>query len=92
MARFVFLNPGAPDFYADWERTAEEAVSVLHSAAGRDPHSCALSDLVGELSTGLTIIAYTPEPGSESEEALNLLASWAATPDHEQPTHAADEA
>jgi hypothetical protein len=30
--------------------------------------------------TGLTIFAYTAEPGSESKEALNLLASWTATP------------
>jgi transcriptional regulator with XRE-family HTH domain len=32
---------------------------------------------------GLTIFTYTAEPGSRSEEALNLLASWAAT--HDQP-------
>jgi transcriptional regulator with XRE-family HTH domain len=30
--------------------------------------------------TGLTIFAYTAEPGSRSEEALRLLGSWAATP------------
>ncbi len=28
---------------------------------------------------GLTIYVYTAEPGSKSEESLNLLASWAAT-------------
>jgi transcriptional regulator with XRE-family HTH domain len=28
---------------------------------------------------GLTLTAYTPEPGSPSEDALRLLASWAAT-------------
>ena len=28
---------------------------------------------------GLRISAYTAEPGSASEDALNLLASWAAT-------------
>jgi hypothetical protein len=28
---------------------------------------------------GLTMFAYTAEAGSKSEEALNLLASWAAT-------------
>src|SRR4029453_11198557 len=28
---------------------------------------------------GLTLFAYTAEAGSKSEEALNLLASWAAT-------------
>jgi hypothetical protein len=30
---------------------------------------------------GLTMFVYTAEPGSRSEQALNLLASWAATPD-----------
>jgi hypothetical protein len=28
---------------------------------------------------GLTLLIYTAEPGSPSEEALRLLASWAAT-------------
>jgi hypothetical protein len=32
---------------------------------------------------GLTLVVYTVEPGSKSEQALNLLASWAATPDEE---------
>ena len=30
---------------------------------------------------GLTLTIYTAEPGSPSEEALRLLASWASTPD-----------
>jgi hypothetical protein len=29
---------------------------------------------------GLTIIAYSAEPGSPSQQAVGLLASWAATP------------
>jgi transcriptional regulator with XRE-family HTH domain len=34
---------------------------------------------------GLTLLAYTAEPGSPSQDALNLLASWAATNDqHDQ--------
>jgi transcriptional regulator with XRE-family HTH domain len=33
--------------------------------------------------TGLRLAIFTAEPGSRSEEVLNLLASWAATPDHE---------
>jgi hypothetical protein len=28
---------------------------------------------------GVTIVAYTPEPGSRSAETLGLLATWAAT-------------
>ena len=31
---------------------------------------------------GLAITIYTAEPGTKSAQALNLLASWAATPDH----------
>lgn len=50
-ARFVFLDPRAADFYVDWERAARDTVAILRSAAGRDPHDRALSDLVGELST-----------------------------------------
>jgi transcriptional regulator with XRE-family HTH domain len=34
---------------------------------------------------GLTLFVYTAEPGSKSEEALNLLASWAATLDQVEP-------
>jgi transcriptional regulator with XRE-family HTH domain len=135
MARFVFLNPKAPDFYADWEGTADEAVAVLHSARGRDPHDRRLAELVGELSTqsdafrvrwaahnvrihsagvkefrhpvvgdlslsyetaelvadpGLTLLAYTAEPGSKSEESLNLLGSWAATLEQPETSDAAE--
>ncbi|HEY0817097.1 MAG TPA: helix-turn-helix transcriptional regulator [Pseudonocardia sp.] len=35
---------------------------------------------------GLTLTAYTPEPGSPSEDALRLLASWAATTADPVPT------
>jgi transcriptional regulator with XRE-family HTH domain len=42
--------------------------------------------------TGLTILTYTAEPGSKSEEALNLLASWAATPDQARTAPATDGA
>jgi len=35
---------------------------------------------------GLMIAVYTAEPGSKSEEALNLLASWTATLDETEPT------
>jgi transcriptional regulator with XRE-family HTH domain len=30
-ARFMFLDPGAPDFYTDWEQTASELVAHLRS-------------------------------------------------------------
>ena len=41
---------------------------------------------------GLTMYAYTAEPGSRSDEALDLLASWTATPDQAEAAHATDEA
>jgi transcriptional regulator with XRE-family HTH domain len=39
---------------------------------------------------GLTIFTYAAEPGSRSEEALQLLGSWAATVDPAEPARAAD--
>jgi transcriptional regulator with XRE-family HTH domain len=51
VARFVFFNPRSRDFFADWERAANDTVAILRSEAGRDPYDRALSDLVGELST-----------------------------------------
>lgn len=42
--------------------------------------------------TGLRVSAYTADPGSPSEDALNLLASWAATLDQAETSQAADGA
>jgi transcriptional regulator with XRE-family HTH domain len=39
---------------------------------------------------GLTLFVYTAEPGSKSEEALNLLASWTATLEQEEPAPLTD--
>ena len=125
-ARFLFLDPAAPEFYTDWERQAQDVVAMLRTEAGRSPHDKALSNLIGELSTrsenfrtwwaahnvrfhrtgvkrfhhpavgdltltyealdlaadaGLRISAYTAEPGTPSDDALKVLASWAATLD-----------
>jgi transcriptional regulator with XRE-family HTH domain len=51
IARFMFLNPGASEFYVDWERLAGDTVALLRAEAGRNPYDKALSDLIGELST-----------------------------------------
>ncbi len=40
----------------------------------------------------LTVFINTAEPGSKSEEALNLLASWTATADEAETAHRADTA
>jgi transcriptional regulator with XRE-family HTH domain len=123
VARFMFLDPAARDFYQDWDGHAADMVALLRAEAGRSPHDKALSDLIGELSTrdetfrtrwaahnvrfhrsgvkqlhhpvvgeltlgcevmelavdsGLMVSAYSAEPGSPAQDALNLLASWTA--------------
>jgi transcriptional regulator with XRE-family HTH domain len=50
LARFIFLDPAAPEFYRDWEQVAVDTVAVLRGEAGRHPYDRDLSDLVGELS------------------------------------------
>lgn len=58
---------------------------------GANPYDRKLSDLVGELKLsyetmelsaddGLSVAIFTAEPGSASQQALDLLASWTATP------------
>ena len=129
VARFIFLDPAAADYYPDWERMAAGTVAILRAEAGRDPHDKELTDLVGELSTqsdlfrtrwathnvhvhrggtkrlrhpvvgeltldydalelpadtGLTIMAYSAEPATPAHNALNLLASWAASSDEDE--------
>jgi transcriptional regulator with XRE-family HTH domain len=125
-ARFTFLDPGARDFWTDWERAADDSVAQLRTEAGRDPYNQALTGLVGELSTrsepfrtrwaahnvrlhrtgrkhfhhpvvgdlhlnfeamelpadpGLSFLAFSAPAGSPDDDALRLLASWAATHD-----------
>jgi transcriptional regulator with XRE-family HTH domain len=137
LARFLFLEPHAGDFYVDWDKTANDAVAILRGEAGRNPHDRRLQDLVGELSTrspefrarwaahnvrlhrtggkqlhhpvagdleltyealalpadpGLTMITYTAEPGSATQDALDFLASWAATLDQSATAQAPDQA
>ena len=50
-ARFAYLDPAARDFFADWERTADDIAAMLRSEAGRNPHDKQLVELIGELST-----------------------------------------
>ena len=49
-ARYLFLDPSAPDLYPDWERIANETVAIMRHTAGADPRDPRLSELVGELS------------------------------------------
>jgi transcriptional regulator with XRE-family HTH domain len=137
LARYLFLDPRAADFYPDWESMARNQVALLRTETGRDPSHPELIKLIGELSTqsdrfrtlwaahdvrkyregpkrfrhpivgdlefigesldvsntpGLTVLAYTVEPGSATAEAMALLASWAASPPDRQPRITPDTA
>jgi hypothetical protein len=79
-ARFTFLDPAAADFYPEWDRLATELVASLRSQAGRNPHDRNLQTLTVDADEGLRMALYTAEPDSASQQALDLLASWSATP------------
>ncbi|ALE05747.1 XRE family transcriptional regulator [Arthrobacter sp. ERGS1:01] len=49
--RYLFFNPGARDFFRDWDKAAADTVANLRTEVGRDPHDRGLQDLIGELST-----------------------------------------
>ncbi|HUC24619.1 MAG TPA: helix-turn-helix transcriptional regulator [Streptosporangiaceae bacterium] len=50
-ARFIYLDPAAREFFADWERAADDIAAMLRSEAGSNPHDKQLVELIGELST-----------------------------------------
>ena len=126
MARFIFLNRRAGDFFDNWENIANDAVAHLraprpaatpmtsgcqNSSASCQPAATSSAvrwaahnvkfhrtgaktlhhPVVGDLTldyealdlagdSGQRILVYSAEPGSRSQEALDLLASWASTP------------
>jgi transcriptional regulator with XRE-family HTH domain len=51
LARYIFLDPGAPDFFVDWDAAGSATAALLRAEAGREPHDRALRELIGELST-----------------------------------------
>jgi transcriptional regulator with XRE-family HTH domain len=88
LARFAFLDPRSRALWVDWEQAAWDTVAILRAEAGRNPYDRALSDLVLSLvfeplelpaDPGLSLLTYTAEPGSASEQALDELARWGAT-------------
>jgi transcriptional regulator with XRE-family HTH domain len=50
-ARFVYLDSAAHDFFADWDRAADDIAAMLRSEAGSNPRDKHLIELIGELST-----------------------------------------
>jgi hypothetical protein len=70
IARYTFLDDRAHDFYPDWDLFAELTLAYGGLEMAAEP--------------GLTLTIYAAEPGSRSEDAMRLLASWAAS-EYENP-------
>jgi transcriptional regulator with XRE-family HTH domain len=51
LARFIFLDPRAKDYYVDWPLARRMTAAMLRFEAGRDPLNSDLTALIGELST-----------------------------------------
>jgi transcriptional regulator with XRE-family HTH domain len=51
IARFIFLDPRAQDYYVDWVLARRTAAAIMRLEAGRDPLNKELTALIGELST-----------------------------------------
>ena len=52
LARFMFLDPRAQDFFVEWETLADDLTAALRVEAGRRPNDRALNALIGDLATG----------------------------------------
>lgn len=57
LARMAFLDPAARHFFTRWDRTAQTTVANLREAAGFEPDSPALRELVGVLSEHSDVFA-----------------------------------
>jgi transcriptional regulator with XRE-family HTH domain len=89
------LSTRSEEFRARW---AAHNVR-LHQTGAKRFHHPVVGDLtltfeMMELAAdpGLNLLTFTAEPGSKSDEALNLLGSWAATVEQEQTAPTAGEA
>jgi transcriptional regulator with XRE-family HTH domain len=51
IARYVFLDASARDFFADWDAAGIATAALLRAESAREPRDRALRDLIGELST-----------------------------------------
>jgi transcriptional regulator with XRE-family HTH domain len=89
------LSTQSEEFRTRWAahnvRFHTTGIKYLHHPVVGDLHlNFERMDLSAD--TGLTIFAYAAEPGSSSEEALKLLASWAMTPDQAETSQATHRA
>jgi transcriptional regulator with XRE-family HTH domain len=52
LARFMFLDTRARDFFVEWETLADDLTAALRVEVGRHPHDRVLNALIGDLATG----------------------------------------
>ncbi len=57
LARMVFLDPAARDFYADWQHVATQVVGNLRSGLTRFPNDDRVAEVVDEISPRSTVFA-----------------------------------
>ncbi|MGI5122350.1 helix-turn-helix transcriptional regulator [Marinactinospora thermotolerans] len=57
IARFVFLDPRARDYYVDWPLTRRTVAAMMRLEAGRAPLDEGLTSLIGELSARSAVFA-----------------------------------
>ena len=76
-SRFAFLDPRATTFFV---RHHDTGVKRIHHPVVGDVE-LTYEALILRAESELTMFAYTAEPGSKSTESLDLIASWAATPE-----------
>ncbi|MEE2041038.1 helix-turn-helix transcriptional regulator [Nocardiopsis sp. CT-R113] len=57
MARFIFLDPRARDYYVDWPLARRTTAAMMRLEAGRNPLDGDLTALIGELSACSTVFA-----------------------------------
>jgi transcriptional regulator with XRE-family HTH domain len=79
------LSTRSPEFRTWWAahnvRYHQTGVKRLqHPVVGELELSYEVMELSAD--TGMTVAVYSAEPGSRSQQALDLLASWTATPDY----------
>ena len=74
----------------DADGTAPESSTSTTRSSATSAWAYESLELVAD--PGLVLNGYSAEPGTASEDALNLLASWAATTDQEQQARSANEA
>ncbi len=81
MARFVFLNSRARDFFVKWDSIAKDAVAILRAAAGSNPYDKRLSAL-GSRRRAVNAQRRVPRPLGRSQRHVSPHRREETAPPH----------